>query len=184
MAKLEKNQDKAYYRQTTLAKLKAKDATVRKEEEEILKNKLVAYIKENDYKNIGFYYGFSPELNTRPIFDDLSFVSIYLPRMLSNRRLSFHLFDEDKLETAWKNIQQPTEESPQIEKSDLDLIIVPGLAFMPNGYRIGFGGGYYDRFLAGLDVDKLSVLFPEQIYPEGEWQADSFDIPVDKIITI
>lgn len=181
---MEKKEVKKHYREMVLQELKMKDSRVREVEEEILTNKLVSFIKENNYKKIAFYYGVFPELNTSVIFQELTFTSLYLPRMLPNRQLAFHLFEEDKLETVWNKIQQPTDDTPTIRADDLDLIIVPGLAFMPNGYRIGFGGGYYDRFLEKLNVMTVSVVFPQQVFSNNEWQVDAFDIPIQKLITI
>jgi 5-formyltetrahydrofolate cyclo-ligase len=63
----------------------------------------------------------------------------------------------------------------------LDLLIVPGLAFSKKGYRIGFGGGYYDRFLSAFDGKTVSLVFGEQF--NDQWTPDVFDIPIDKIYT-
>lgn len=67
---------------------------------------------------------------------------------------------------------------------DLDAIIVPGLVFDLQGYRIGYGGGYYDRFLGSLSRKKstLSLAFPFQVVEE-ELPKEAYDIPVDFLVT-
>ena len=69
----------------------------------------------------------------------------------------------------------------QVEKSEINLLIVPGLIFSSQGYRIGFGGGYYDRFLTTFQGQTVSLAFSEQL--RDDWQPAEFDIPVKKIIT-
>ena len=69
-----------------------------------------------------------------------------------------------------------------MDPSEVDLIIVPGVAFDKCGYRIGYGGGYYDRFLSNLDhVTKISLAFNMQLI--DKIPTDHFDIPVNYIIT-
>ncbi|HKK87933.1 MAG TPA: 5-formyltetrahydrofolate cyclo-ligase [Saprospiraceae bacterium] len=64
---------------------------------------------------------------------------------------------------------------------DLELIIVPGLAFDHLGYRIGYGGAYYDHFLANYpNAFKLAVCYPYQLLPELPREAH--DIAVDRIL--
>ncbi len=65
----------------------------------------------------------------------------------------------------------------------MDLVFVPGLVFDRQGYRIGFGGGYYDRFLAGLaaDVPRVGLCYSGQLkdrVPRGD-----HDLPVDVVVT-
>jgi 5-formyltetrahydrofolate cyclo-ligase len=69
------------------------------------------------------------------------------------------------------------------EARDIDLVLVPGIVFDEKGWRIGYGGGYYDRFLSRLepDVPWLAIAFEIQIVPEIP--SESHDLPVDKIIT-
>jgi 5-formyltetrahydrofolate cyclo-ligase len=61
------------------------------------------------------------------------------------------------------------------------IILVPGIAFDPQGHRLGRGKGYYDRFLAAHpDIYKIGVCFDFQKVPEVP--VDEFDIPVDEVV--
>ena len=68
-----------------------------------------------------------------------------------------------------------------IDKEEIDLIVVPGLLFSSRGFRIGFGGGFYDRYLADYQGETCSLVFSEQLY--DDWEVEDFDIPVQKIYT-
>ena len=83
-----------------------------------------------------------------------------------------------RYEASSFGVEEPISEQ---EAHHLDLLIVPGLAFSKNGYRIGFGGGYYDRFLSAFDGKTVSLVFGEQF--NDQWTPDVFDIPIDKIYT-
>lgn len=162
------------------------DNTLREKREKSLKEQLLKYILDEDIQNIGFYYGFYPEINTPLIIEDifkLTNSSLYLPRIEANYQLSFRqiLADED-LETVQRKIKQPKSTSKQINVDNLDLLIVPGVAYQENGYRIGFGGGYYDRVLAKSDVETVSLIFEEQLYPNGTWEVELHDIPIKRLI--
>ncbi len=69
----------------------------------------------------------------------------------------------------------------QVSFSEIDCILVPGLGFDRNYYRIGYGKGYYDRFLAtAKDVWTIGVGFKEQFY-EGSLAMDPWDIPLKEL---
>lgn len=92
-------------------------------------------------------------------------------------------FDRE-LELGFYDILTPKKEFERIVAPDtVDLVLVPGLAFDKYGYRVGYGGGYYDRFFAQLDKDvpKVALCFGLQIYHQVP--TDSYDIPVDYIVT-
>lgn len=83
-------------------------------------------------------------------------------------------------------ILEPDNSEKKIEPSFLDLIIVPGLVFSQKGFRIGYGGGFYDRFLARaitetLDPIKISLVYKDFLI--DEIPKDQYDLPVDYIIT-
>ncbi len=63
------------------------------------------------------------------------------------------------------------------------LVVVPGLAFTPGGHRLGYGGGYYDRFLASLPPSAVTVgvCFHEQLV--DDLPLDPHDRPVDLVVT-
>ena len=88
----------------------------------------------------------------------------------------------NQLESVYFGLFEPMEEETEaITRDAIDTLIVPGLAYDREGYRIGFGGGYYDRFLMDLKAKTISLAFQKQI--ESSLPRETYDIPVGKIIT-
>ncbi len=63
----------------------------------------------------------------------------------------------------------------------VEFVIVPGLAFTPDGYRLGYGGGFYDRFLSLVQAPNAGVCFAEQIVPE--LPVEAHDVRVQRVIS-
>ncbi|UOQ86010.1 5-formyltetrahydrofolate cyclo-ligase [Gracilibacillus salinarum] len=94
----------------------------------------------------------------------------------------YHYESGDTLLPLWKDMLEPISNAESfINKSDIDLIIVPGIAFDKSGYRIGYGGGYYDRYLQSFRGKSISIAAGFQLYSSIPVQPH--DIPVDIIIT-
>lgn len=89
----------------------------------------------------------------------------------------------DELETGRYGIRAPKEGFLRpVEGGQIDVILVPALAFDRRGYRVGYGGGYYDRFLpTAPQAAKIGVVFSSQII--DEIPVDLHDLPVDVIVT-
>ncbi len=86
-----------------------------------------------------------------------------------------------QLETVYYGLLEPiVNETVSVGGDDIDLVVVPGLAFSDSGFRLGFGGGYYDRFLADYHGYTVSLAFKDQLV--NELPVESHDIPVQKII--
>lgn len=66
------------------------------------------------------------------------------------------------------------------EQAVIDLVVVPGIAFDRRGHRIGFGGGYYDRFLADLQAIKLGLCYDDLVLQEIP--NESHDVPMDIVV--
>jgi 5-formyltetrahydrofolate cyclo-ligase len=76
-------------------------------------------------------------------------------------------------------VHEPT--GPTVELADVDLVIVPGLAFTLAGDRLGYGGGYYDRFLPSLAARSVGVCFADQLLDELPMAAH--DVRVDTVVS-
>jgi 5-formyltetrahydrofolate cyclo-ligase len=89
----------------------------------------------------------------------------------------------DELETGHYGIRAPKEGLLRpVDGGEIDAILVPAVAFDRRGYRIGYGGGYYDRFLPRVPrAAKIGVAFVSQIIEEIP--VDGHDLPVDLIVT-
>ncbi|WP_201738250.1 MULTISPECIES: 5-formyltetrahydrofolate cyclo-ligase [Lactobacillus] len=69
-------------------------------------------------------------------------------------------------------------------KNDLDLLIVPGLAFSQDNHaRLGFGGGYYDRFLAKHPTKTIALANSKMIFETATWPIEATDVAMDVIVT-
>ncbi|MEH7379952.1 5-formyltetrahydrofolate cyclo-ligase [Bacillus sp. JJ1533] len=87
-----------------------------------------------------------------------------------------------QLEVVFYGLQEPIEEQTrEVLHNEIDVLFVPGLSFAKNGYRLGHGGGYYDRYLTKYQGITVSLAFPNQLVEEIP--VESFDIPVQKIVT-
>ncbi|EWG08948.1 5-formyltetrahydrofolate cyclo-ligase [Cytobacillus firmus] len=78
----------------------------------------------------------------------------------------------------WEPIPKKTDEVPSEE---IDTLVVPGLAYRKNGFRLGFGGGYYDRFLEHYKGRTVSLAFEMQVI--SGFPVENHDKPVEMIIT-
>lgn len=100
-----------------------------------------------------------------------------------DRSMQFYKIDSfAETERVYKNILEPIPEITQlVDKEEIDVIVVPGVVFDRQGYRIGFGGGYYDRFLMGYSGKRISLAFEEQLL--NEVPRESHDVPVHILLT-
>lgn len=74
-----------------------------------------------------------------------------LPRMLPGRQMEVRLYDPDRpLVPAAFGILEPPADSPLLPRADIGLALVPAVCYDRRGFRLGFGGGYYDRWLSGF----------------------------------
>ena len=130
---------------------------------------------------IAIYYPIRNEVDTRGIISWLlsKGKEVYLPITREEITLG-RIRSFSELRPGKFNIMEPREAID--EEVNLDLIVVPGVAFDESGYRLGFGKGYYDRFLRSFrETTKLGLAYEFQVLEEVP--RDEEDIPVDFIIT-
>jgi 5-formyltetrahydrofolate cyclo-ligase len=99
------------------------------------------------------------------------------------KQLTFRTLSEfSQLESVFYGLYEPIEElTREMQPELIDLLIVPGLGFTKEGYRLGFGGGYYDRFLTNYKGKTISLAFDTQIV--AKLPIEKHDQSVSKIIT-
>lgn len=99
------------------------------------------------------------------------------------RTMDFYIITQfSQLETVYMDLKEPIpSKTTYVSPEEIDVIIVPGIVYDPNGYRIGYGGGYYDRYLTTYEGNLISIAFDFQIVESVP--TESHDIPVDIIIT-
>ena len=107
------------------------------------------------------------------------------PRVADRRQatLTLHLCGQDDLEPGSFKLREPPATAPQMTLADLDVVLVPGLAFDKTGQRLGYGQGYYDRLLAHRPEGLVTVglCFKETLLPHII--HDARDIPVSYVIS-
>ena len=107
---------------------------------------------------------------------------VALPRIVE-RELRLHLIGADtELAEGSFGVPEPPEDAPRISPGTVDFALVPVLAVDPRGYRIGYGGGYYDRLLPRLDNARSCALaFDFQLI--AEVPELPIDVSVDFVVT-
>lgn len=109
---------------------------------------------------------------------------VVLPRCdrITNTMTFYQCDNFEQLENTFLDLYEPVQHSSQIiSKASIDVMIVPGLAFTMDGDRIGYGGGYFDRYLKNYKNTKIALAADFQIVKEDI--HEKHDIQVDCIIT-
>ncbi|MEP7203242.1 MAG: 5-formyltetrahydrofolate cyclo-ligase [Ilumatobacteraceae bacterium] len=125
------------------------------------------------------FVGFGGEPDTDPLFARLTAEGkrLLLPRVEATGIVPA---DGDGLLVASKfGVMEPT--GPPVDVGEIDFVIVPGLAFTLPGDRLGYGQGYYDRFLPTVSAPNAGVCFSDQLV--DEMPLTDHDIRVDTVIS-
>lgn len=93
----------------------------------------------------------------------------------------YYINSLDELESGFFGIREPCESAAQVTDFTGSICVVPAIAYDKSGYRLGYGKGYYDRFLQNYGFISVGLCYNELII--DELPADEHDIPVDYIIT-
>ena len=146
-------------------------------------------LKEETIKNaytIAVTLSNKPEVDTYLLIEELwkGNKKVVVPKCNpKDRTMQFYKINSfNQLEKVYMNLKEPIVEITQLVNSDeIDVILVPGVVYDFDGYRIGFGGGYYDRYLVNYSGTLISLAFNIQLIEKVP--RESHDIPVNLIIT-
>lgn len=128
-------------------------------------------------EHVMIFYPLKYEINLLDLLNDDK--NFYFPKVHGENLLVCPYESSVKFEKAAFNIYEPC--SAPVFPEILDLIFVPALAVDKKYYRLGYGGGYYDRFLKGCNA-VTAVAIPEDFIIE-ELPHDIFDVAVEHVIT-
>ena len=133
-------------------------------------------------KTIMFFVSFNSEVNTHEMIKDaLKIKTIAVPKVVGHEIEPSVIIDFDNLVSAKFGILEPIE-LMKIAYKNIDLVLVPGIAFDKQGHRIGYGFGYYDKFLKKVPkAIKIGLAFDFQIVDKVP--REEHDVAVDLIVT-
>lgn len=171
-------------------KIKSALQELSKEEHHIfstmIKNRLLKQPFLKDFQTIAITISKPPEVDTYGIIEELWGMEkrVVVPKCNPTLRTMdfYEILSFSQLETVYMDLKEPIpSETVYVSPEEIDMVIVPGIVFDHKGYRIGYGGGYYDRYLSGYKGRLVSLAFHLQLVDELPYEAH--DIPVDVIIT-
>jgi len=119
-----------------------------------------------------------------PFYQEAKIIATYLsfPHEFQTQELIEQALKDGKkvlIPKTYFGLLEPQGDLEVVDASQIDLIHVPGLVFTTKGYRIGYGGGYYDRYLKHFSGHTLSTIYPCQIQ---DFIPENHDIPVQEVL--
>ena len=145
----------------------------------------VLFAQSEAYKNAKTIYGYLPynqEVRTVPMLEQAlkDGKKVAVPKVYGEEMKFLYLDDLTKVSTGYAGIPEPIADGP-VADDETALVLMPGLAFDPQGHRIGYGGGFYDKFLAAEpNHPTLALCYEFQLLPELD--TEEHDIPVDTVL--
>jgi 5-formyltetrahydrofolate cyclo-ligase len=146
----------------------------------VLCQRLTAWPVLQEAQAVLTYLAFRNELDLSLLFELLPEVHWAVPR-IEGRHLVLHPYDPAHLARHRFGMLEPAADLPVVHPAALDVVLVPGVAFDRRGGRLGFGGGYYDRFLPTTPALRVGVTYDECL--ADELPCGEHDQRMDRIVT-
>ena len=137
------------------------------------------------YREADTIYGYLPynqEVRTVPMLERAlrEGKRVAVPKVYGEEMRFIYLTDLSRVAKGYSGIPEPIADGPAADDPRA-LVLMPGLAFDRQGHRIGYGGGFYDKFLAREpEHPTIALCYDFQLLPELE--TEEFDIPVDTVL--
>lgn len=137
------------------------------------------------YQNAKTIYGYLPynqEVRTVPMLERAlkDGKKVAVPKVYGEEMKFLYLDDLTAVAKGYAGIPEPIADEP-VAHAETALVLMPGLAFDPQGHRIGYGGGFYDKFLAAEpNHPTLALCYEFQMLPKLD--VEDHDIPVDTVL--
>jgi len=140
---------------------------------------LAAWPAFQQAQTVMIYMAFGKEINLTPLVERFPARRWVIPRTLARPEphLILHPYDPARLVRHRFGMLEPDPHLPIIEPGDLEMVLAPGLVYDRRGYRVGYGGGYYDRLLACVTAVKVGIAYAALMM--DRIPNDEFDQPVD-----
>ncbi len=135
-------------------------------------------------ENVLIYNDYGSEVKTNLIFEKAikDGKNVFYPKVEGYYMSFYKITDQEQLSGGYKGILEPFGNTRKYESVNHTIIIVPGTVFGKDGYRIGYGKGYYDRFLATFpSMYKIGICYDIQMCDTLPY--DDYDIKMDEIIS-
>ena len=137
------------------------------------------------YQNAKTIYGYLPynqEVRTIPMLEQAlrDGKRIAVPKVFGEEMKFIYLDDLSKIEKGYCGIPEPVSDGPIADDSTA-LVLMPGLAFDTQGHRIGYGGGFYDKFLAA-EPSHPTIALCYDFQMVDHLETEEFDVPVDCVL--
>ena len=143
------------------------------------------FLESEAYQNAKTIYGYLPynqEVRTVPMLEQAlkDGKRVAVPKVYGDEMKFLYLDDLTAVAKGYSGIPEPIADEP-VADDETALVLMPGLAFDPQGHRIGYGGGFYDKFLsAEPNHPTLALCYAFQMLPSLE--TEDHDIPVDYVL--
>ena len=172
---------KAELRKQVLQEMKAIPRQQKQFIDQTLTERLLQHPFYQEAKVIATYLSFPHEFQTQELIEQAlkDGKKVLIPKTYPKGRMDFVVYDPQQLVKTSFGLLEPQGDLEVVDASQIDLIHVPGLAFTTEGYRIGYGGGYYDRYLKHFSGNTLSTVYPCQI---RDFIPEDHDIPVQEVL--
>ena len=172
---------KSELRKQVLHEMKAIPRTQKVTLDLALTERLLQHPFYQEAKIIATYLSFSHEFQTQGLIEQAlrDGKKVLIPKTYPKGRMEFVVYDPKQLAKTSFGLLEPQGDLEVVEPSQIDLIHVPGLAFTTEGYRIGYGGGYYARYLEHFAGHTMSTIYPCQVQ---QFMPENHDIPVQEVL--
>ena len=172
---------KSELRKQVLQEMRALSQEQKQAIDQALTERLLHHPFYQEAKVIATYLSFPHEFQTQELIEQAlkDGKKVLIPKTYPKGRMNFVVYDPQQLVKTSFGLLEPQGDLEVVDASQIDLIHVPGLAFTTEGYRIGYGGGYYDRYLKHFSGNTLSTVYPCQI---RDFIPEDHDIPVQEVL--